>query len=369
MISVVVLPTSHSLTLPPLQAREYTHIFFLIGMTFIATMMSGLETLKFVFLGLFIALDDLFFKGRAQFNWRGYVSRLASTKGTKVAVVTGGNGGLGFATAELLAKTHHVVIACRSAQRGEDACRVLNQTANNPCIALPLDLSDLTTVRPFVTALTKILKQHDTTLDVIVANAGVMGAPISFTTQGFTLQMGTNHFGHALLIESLEEVMGGDSRIVLVSSAEAYTGVYDADSMERHDTPEKEEAAAAGYQRYRAYSNSKMANIVFAEHLVRKRAGGSRVFVLHPGCLSTNITRNMGTVMTSSFIEVLAKLLIQITPQEGAAYVHRLCVDKSIKEDGWYHLMQHAASPSKNLTQTQKETLIARTYAGIKDFM
>ena len=246
MISVVVLPTSHSLTLPPLQAREYTHIFFLIGMTFIATMMSGLETLKFVFLGLFIALDDLFFKGRAQFNWRGYVSRLASTKGTKVAVVTGGNGGLGFATAELLAKTHHVVIACRSAQRGEDACRVLNQTANNPCIALPLDLSDLTTVRPFVTALTKILKQHDTTLDVIVANAGVMGAPISFTTQGFTLQMGTNHFGHALLIESLEEVMGGDSRIVLVSSAEAYTGVYDADSMERHDTPEKEEAAAAG---------------------------------------------------------------------------------------------------------------------------
>jgi NAD(P)-dependent dehydrogenase (short-subunit alcohol dehydrogenase family) len=197
-------------------------------------------------------------------------------------VVTGGNSGLGLSTARELARAGaRVVLACRNLAKGEAARRDIEAAAPGAPLELEeLDLSSLDSVRAFAE---RFRGAHDG-LDLLINNAGVMAPPRSETADGFELQLGTNHLGHfaltGLLIGAMEE--REDARVVTLSSTAHKAGRIAFDNLggERH------------YFRWRAYSQSKLANLLFALELERRlRAAGSNVksMAAHPGYAATNL--------------------------------------------------------------------------------
>jgi NAD(P)-dependent dehydrogenase (short-subunit alcohol dehydrogenase family) len=197
----------------------------------------------------------------------------------RTAVVTGANSGLGLVTARELARAGaRVVMACRNLEKGEDARREIDAAVPGAELQLEaLDLASLLSVRDFA-------ERFEGGLDLLINNAGVMAPPRRRTEDGFELQFGTNHLGHfaltALLVGSMEG--RADARVVTLSSQAHRTGRIAFDNLggERH------------YFRWRAYGQSKLANLLFALELDRRlRAAGSTVKSLaaHPGYAATNL--------------------------------------------------------------------------------
>ncbi|MEA2419434.1 MAG: hypothetical protein QOE60_1640 [Thermoleophilaceae bacterium] len=197
-------------------------------------------------------------------------------------MVTGANSGLGLSTARELARAGaRVVMACRNLEKGEAARREIEAAVPAAVLELEqLDLGSLDSVRAFAQ---RFRDGHDG-LDLLINNAGVMAPPRGETADGFELQFGTNHLGHfaltGLLIGSMEG--RGDARVVTLSSTAHRTGRIAFDNLggERH------------YFRWRAYGQSKLANLLFALELERRlRAAGSSVksMAAHPGYAATNL--------------------------------------------------------------------------------
>jgi NAD(P)-dependent dehydrogenase (short-subunit alcohol dehydrogenase family) len=200
----------------------------------------------------------------------------------RTAVVTGANSGLGLVTARELARAGaRVVLACRNTQKGEGALRDCQAAASDAQLELEdLDLASLDSVRAFAG---RFRDEHDG-LDLLINNAGVMATPRRRTADGFELQLGTNHFGHFALTALLIGAMEGreDARVVTLSSNAHRFGRIAFDNLggDRH------------YFRWRAYGQSKLANLMFALELDRRlRAAGSTVKSLaaHPGYAATNL--------------------------------------------------------------------------------
>ena len=198
-------------------------------------------------------------------------------------MVTGANSGLGRVTARELARHGaRVVLGCRDAEKGAEALREIAAVAQGPSPELALlDLGDLSSVRSFAE---DFRARHDSGLDLLINNAGVMAPPRRETADGFELQFGTNHLGHFALTGPLLGAMEGhlDARVVTVSSNAHKMGRIDfGDLQSQH-----------GYKRWAAYSQSKLANLIFALELDRRlRAAGSTVKSLaaHPGYAATNL--------------------------------------------------------------------------------
>jgi NAD(P)-dependent dehydrogenase (short-subunit alcohol dehydrogenase family) len=200
----------------------------------------------------------------------------------RVAVVTGGNSGLGLvATRELARAGAHVVLACRDTDKGAAALRELQADAPSAEVEVAsLDLASLASVRQFAE---QFRADHDG-LDLLVNNAGVMAPPRRETADGFELQLGTNHLGHFALTAQLIGAMRDrdDARVVTVSSGAHRMGRIDFDDLQ----------SARRYKRWRAYGQSKLANLLFAFELDRRlRAAGSaiRSLAAHPGYAATNL--------------------------------------------------------------------------------
>lgn len=192
----------------------------------------------------------------------------------RTVVVTGANSGLGAETARALARAGaQVVLACRDVAKGQEVADGIGENAQ----VRRLDLADLSSVREFAAGLAAT---HET-IDVLVNNAGVMAVPFRRTADGFEMQIGTNHFGHfaltALLLGRITD------RVVTVSSTMHRIGKIDLDDVnwERRR-----------YERWPAYGQSKLANLLFAYELQRRLAAhGSPVksVAVHPGYSSTNL--------------------------------------------------------------------------------
>ncbi|ADB49497.1 oxidoreductase [Conexibacter woesei] len=200
----------------------------------------------------------------------------------RLAVVTGANSGLGLITAKELGRSGaHVVLACRDTAKGEAAAREIRGAAPQATIEVAaLDLGSLASVRDFAERFTG---EHDR-LDLLVNNAGVMAPPRRTTADGFELQLGTNHLGHfaltGLLIEQLRAQDG--ARVVTLSSGAHRFGAIDFDDLQRERS----------YNRWRAYGQSKLANLMFAFELDRRlRAAGSGLLSVaaHPGYAATHL--------------------------------------------------------------------------------
>ena len=205
----------------------------------------------------------------------------------RVAVVTGANSGIGFETARALAlKGAHVVLACRSEERGTEALeRIAAEEPKGTLEFSPLDLGELASVRAFAE---RTLAAHDR-LDLLVLNAGVMMPPYGKTADGFELQIGVNYLGHfALTGLLLDRVLGTEgARVVHVSSMAHKFGTIDFDDLHFERK----------YRRNPAYGQSKLANLLFAYELQRRLdAAGKTVLSVaaHPGWTATELQRNVG---------------------------------------------------------------------------
>ncbi len=199
----------------------------------------------------------------------------------RIALITGANSGLGLETARALAsRGATVVLACRSRRRGEEARAELLPAAAAGLEVLELDLADLASVR----AGAHWVRDNYGRLDLLVNNAGVMAPPRRLTRDGFELQFGTNHLGHVALTAALLPLMEGrsDARVVTVTSGAQYFGRIAFDDLQSEQR----------YDRWAAYSQSKLANVMFALELnERLVAAGSTVASLaaHPGLARTNL--------------------------------------------------------------------------------
>lgn len=222
----------------------------------------------------------------------------------QTVLITGANSGLGLESTRLLAQRGaHVIMACRSRDKGQPAMESLQ--AQNPGADLnlmQLDLADLASVRDFA----RRFRDHYPRLDVLLNNAGVMAPPLQFTQDGFEMQFGTNHLGHfALTGLVLDQLRAADApRVVVLSSLAHRFGRLDFDNLD----------ARLGYQRWRFYGQSKLANLIFALELDRRlRRGGETVqsIGVHPGYSATNLQRTIPG--HSLFNAVTAQ-----SPQKGA---------------------------------------------------
>ncbi len=205
------------------------------------------------------------------------------------AIVTGANTGIGFETAQALArKGAHITLACRSPDKGRVAVeRILAETAGADVALELLNLADLDDVRAFADRFAATGER----LDLLILNAGVMVPPASKTAQGFELQFGVNHLGHFALTGALLPLLQrtGGSRLVVVSSTAATQGKIDFDDLQFEKR---------GYAPWPAYAQSKLANQLFARELQRRlRSAGSSVLVTaaHPGWTMTDLQRTSGT--------------------------------------------------------------------------
>jgi NAD(P)-dependent dehydrogenase (short-subunit alcohol dehydrogenase family) len=167
-------------------------------------------------------------------------------------VVTGANSGIGFAAARELGRAGaRVVLAVRDVAKGEAAAAAIDGETE----VRELDLADLASVRAFADA-------WEGDLDVLVNNAGVMAVPEQRTKDGFEMQLGTNHLGHFALTNLLLPHV--TDRVVVVASGAHRMGSIHLDDLnwERH-----------GYSRWRAYGQSKLANLLFMSELQRRLRG------------------------------------------------------------------------------------------------
>lgn len=190
----------------------------------------------------------------------------------RTVLITGANSGLGLQSAKALAnRGAHVLLGCRSRERGEQAVRAVGGGT-----LVALDLADLDSVRRAATAVRELTGDR---LDVLMNNAGVLAPPRARTQDGFESQFGINHLGHAALTWLLMPALrgAGHARVVTLSSMVARGACLDLNdpNFER--------------QRYHAsvaYSRSKLANQVFAMELDRRLRTADETVVsvaAHPG--------------------------------------------------------------------------------------
>lgn len=202
----------------------------------------------------------------------------------KTVLITGGNSGIGKATAQaLVAQGFRVFIAARDLQKSEQALAEISAAVPGAQIAaLKLDLSDFEQIRSFAAD----FRQRVPVLDVLLLNAGLFPTSKQFTAQGFEMQFGVNHLGHFLLTQLLLDTVKAapQGRIVVVSSIMHWLGRINFGSFRGEKF----------YNPVVAYGQSKLANLLFAQELSRRLEGsGVAVNALHPGGVDTGIARDL----------------------------------------------------------------------------
>jgi NAD(P)-dependent dehydrogenase (short-subunit alcohol dehydrogenase family) len=214
----------------------------------------------------------------------------------KRVLVTGVSAGLGIETARALAAHGATVIGTvRDLDKGHAA------TSQIPNIELvEMDLASLASVRRAADRLVAEGKP----LDLIIANAGVMACPKSFTEDGFETQFGTNHLGHFVFVNRIASLLQPGGRLVnLASSGHRFSDV-DLDDPNFEHTE---------YTEFGAYGRSKTANILFAVEFDRRhKARGVRATAVHPGGIQTELGRHLGR-------EVIEGLIAQLNESNAAA--------------------------------------------------
>ena len=203
----------------------------------------------------------------------------------KLALVTGGSGGLGAETARALAsKGARIVITARDVAKGEEVAREIQASTGNDSVEVEeLELGSLASIRAFAD---RFLARRDP-VQILVNNAGVMACPFGKTTDGFELQFGTNHLGHFLMTGLIAPALlrGAPSRVVSVSSRghQQSPVVFDDIHFERRP-----------YDKWLAYGQSKTANILLAVELERRLGSrGVHANAVHPGVILTELARHL----------------------------------------------------------------------------
>jgi NAD(P)-dependent dehydrogenase (short-subunit alcohol dehydrogenase family) len=260
------------------------------------------------------------------------------------AIVTG-TGGLGYETALALAAAGaSVILAGRNETKGRGSVvRILNRHPNASVVFERLDLASLTSIADFAGQ----MEAQRQPIDLLVNNAGVMAPPKRETTaDGFELQFGTNHLGHFALTGRLLPLLraGKSPRVTTVSSGAHHTGKIDFDDLQR----------TKRYSPWLAYSQSKLANLLFAFELQRRSdaAGwGLMSNAAHPGYARTELIANgPGLNSLSSRIgSLLVAPWASQSPADGALPQLFAATSPDAKPSGYYgpgRLMELVGPPA-----------------------
>lgn len=248
----------------------------------------------------------------------------------KTIVITGGNSGIGFDTAQVCAgKGAQIILACRNPDKAKAAVAAIKKSQPEASVlSMGLDLSRQSSIRDFA----KEFHSEFKSLDVLVNNAGIMMPPYELTEDGFESQFGVNHLGHfaltGLLLPALEAAP--EARVVNVSSLAHRLGDMDFENPMYED--------GQGYSRTRAYGRSKLANLLFSFELNKRlRAASSKIRALtaHPGIAVTNLSRYLEAFRLVRWLMPVAQCFIQ-SSEMGALPTLRALGDPGAQGGDYY---------------------------------
>lgn len=255
----------------------------------------------------------------------------------RTIIVTGGNSGIGYEAALAFArKRAQVVLACRDQAKAREAATRIASTSPGANVGVTaLDLSSLASIHSCSEA---FHAQHGA-LHVLCNNAGVMALPYRTTADGFEMQFGINHLGHfaltGLLLDRLLATEG--ARVVIVSS-----GVHKIGTLRFNDLQSRH-----SYGKWRAYGQSKLANLLFAFELQRKANAAGKTLIsvaCHPGYAATNLQfagpRMEGSAILEAFFSFGNRVFAQSAamealPTEYAAVAPQIYGGEYIGPDGF----------------------------------
>jgi NAD(P)-dependent dehydrogenase (short-subunit alcohol dehydrogenase family) len=272
----------------------------------------------------------------------------------RTVIVTGANSGIGFhTTKQLAAHGARVVMACRNV----DAASAVARTMNGAVSVAHLDLSSSASVREFAEA-------WDGPLDVLINNAGVMAPPkLNMTADGFELQFGTNHLGHfvltGLLLPSL--IASGAGRVVTVASVAHHGGT---DAVIEGNVGE-------AYNPQKTYSNSKLANLLFAMELHRELVAHDVPVIstaAHPGVAATGLVPDRDGMGANPVVRVAGPVFLKIFVQSAAAgaratlYAATEAAPGSYTGPQWLGETRGPIGPAKLSSFAQDEKLARRLW-------
>jgi len=251
-------------------------------------------------------------------------------------VITGCTNGIGQSMAETLAGTeHHLIMAVRDTKRGHELRHAL--TLKNPNAQIDVVECNLASRRSIDNCADTIISRFRS-IDVLVNNAGAMLHKPRLAESGYELTFATNHLGPfqltnrlipALLADS--DTRDGPSRVVVVASTTHHQATMDFDNLTNTNN----------YSMLRAYSRSKLANVMFANALARRYEHANiRVNSLHPGSISSNILPN-NSLLWRSLAKVAGLLGIMQPAHKGAATPLYLALDERAADMQGLYLDEH----------------------------
>lgn len=254
----------------------------------------------------------------------------------RTVVITGGNSGIGLATAtELARRGADVVLTARDPAVGGVIADQIETETNQTVTSMVLDLSSFASIRAFVDELAENRRR----VDVLLNNAGVFMGSKRLTTDGYEWTMGVNHLGPFLLTcLMVSEPATPPNRIINVAS--------EMHRNTRHDLGFVELEPSGRYRGTQAYARSKLANILFTQELARRLNGtGSSTFAVHPGVVATRIAQDGDSRLGSLLWKVGSRWMR--TPEEGAATSVYLATETGIeRHSGGYFSDEGLVEPS-----------------------
>nr|KYP65416.1 WW domain-containing oxidoreductase [Cajanus cajan] len=233
------------------------------------------------------------------------------------AIITGASCGIGAETARVLAmRGAHLIMGVRNMNAAKHVKEaILKEISTAKVDVMDLDLSSMASVRKFASEFIS----SGLPLNILINNAGIFGTPFMLSEDNIELQFATNHLGHFLLTNLLLDTMKKTAheskkqgRIVNVSSQGHHFTYREGILFDKINDQ-------SSYQKFRAYGQSKLANILHANELARLlKEDGVDITAnsLHPGAISTNIHRH-NSVLTG-VVNMLLRLFIK-NVQQGAA--------------------------------------------------
>jgi len=256
----------------------------------------------------------------------------------KTVIVTGANSGIGKATSLLIAKSGaHVVMACRSKERGKAALDEIKTVVPEAKLELmSVDLGDFDSIVNFCA---EYKKTHNT-LDVLVNNAGVVLAKWQKSKYELEEMFTVNHLGTALMTMSFLDILEkNNGRIVTVASnAHVFSSELTKERLMGHPFTQEEIGTEPGAMTtMKQYGFTKLCNILFTNELnkeLRNRKSTVSVFAVHPGWVESGLGGDGKGFFMKTIESIVAK-----TPEEGSYPSFFCACDPSltIKDSGGYY--------------------------------
>jgi len=243
----------------------------------------------------------------------------------KTVVITGATNGIGLESAQqIAAEGHRLVLVGRNQAKLDRAAEAVREAGARDVETVVADYESLDSVRMAAKEIRALCPR----IDVLVNNAGTVYASRTLTTDGYEATFQVNHLAGFLLTEELKDVLvaGAPARVVITASTGHYSGTMDFDDL----------GFERGYQIMRAYSRSKLANVLHARSLAAELEGsGVTANALHPGAVATDIWS--GAPWFARPVLAVAKRWMR-TPADGGASITYLAIDPEVEgETGGYY--------------------------------